>query len=223
MTERLRYDSFRRTLSAKDKGDGHAVLVIPGFMASDISTAPIRRLLSHLGYDVHGWELGRNLAYLKDLEKLSQKIDQLYKSQQKPISLIGWSLGGVYARELAKERPEQIRQVIAMASPFGGIREDNNANWLYDFIHGSNGVDKVAPEWLADLPNPAPVPSTAFYSKQDGIVSWKVCMEKVEDKWHQNIELDTSHIGMGVSPEALTIIVDRLRYDKSNWKHYPKK
>lgn len=202
------------------KGDKHTVMVIPGFMASDVSTKPLRRFLDKLGYQTCGWELGTNLADLKELNIVSEKIDQLYKKNNQPISLIGWSLGGVYARELAKEKPEKIRQVITLGSPFAGVTQPNNANLTFNIVKWLKGYPELDEAFIATLPNPAIVPTTAIYSKKDGIVPWEVCMEQKEDDIHQNIEVKSSHLGMGVHKDVLTIIADRLPYTERNWVKY---
>lgn len=211
---------FIKKYQVKQKGDGHRVFVIPGFLASDVSTKPLRRFLDKIGYKTCGWELGTNLADLEQLAIISEKIHQLYDQDQQPISLIGWSLGGVYAREIAKEHPEKIRQVITLGSPFNGINEPNNANITFEFIKWLKGYPEIDEDFVATLPNPAPLPSTAIYSKRDGIVPWQACMEKIEDDIHQNIEVSGSHLGMGVNPPVLEIIADRLMYREENWVKY---
>ena len=211
---------FIKKYEAKEKGDNHMVFVIPGFMASDVSTKPLRRFLNKVGYQTCGWELGTNLADLEQLAVISEKIDRLYTKNQTPISLIGWSLGGVYVRELAKEKPEKIRQVITLGSPFGGIMEPNNASITFEFIKWLKNYPEIDEDFVATLPNPAPVPSTALYSKKDGIVPWETCMEKVEDDIHQNIEVQSSHLGMGVNIEVLKIIANRLQYTERNWTKF---
>lgn len=211
---------FIKKNDIKENGDNHMVFVIPGFLASDVSTKPLRNFLNKIGYQTCGWELGTNLADLEQLAIISEKIDRLYAKNQAPISLIGWSLGGVYARELAKEKPEKIRQVITLGSPFGGIMEPNNANITFEFIKWLKKYPEIEEDFVATLPNPAPIPSTAIYSKKDGIVPWETCMEKVEDDIHQNIKVKSSHLGMGVNKEVLKIVADRLQYTEGNWIKY---
>lgn len=211
---------FIKKYKVKKKGDNHTVFVIPGFLASDVSTKPLRRFLNKIGYQTCGWELGTNLGDLEELAVISEKIDRLYAKNKAPISLIGWSLGGVYARELAKEKPEKIRQVITLGSPFGGILEPNNASFTFEFIKWLKNYPELDVDFVASIPHPAPIPSTALYSKKDGVVPWETCMEKVEDDIHQNIEVSSSHLGMGVNPEVLEIIADRLQYSENNWAKY---
>lgn len=199
------------------KGDGHPVVVLPGFMGNENSTLLLRDFLKELGYEVHDWGMGRNLGKVEYLELLIERIDSIYEKSGQAISLVGWSLGGVFARQVAKERPDIIRQVITLGSPFGGLADPNNAAWLYSIISGGKKVKHVNQTFLEDLPHPAPVPTTAIYSKSDGVVPWEKCMELVEDSEHQNIQVRGSHLGLGVNLSVLSIIADRLTLTKSNW------
>lgn len=201
-------------------GDGHPVLVIPGFLGSDFSTRLLRKFINQLGYVSYDWGLDRNLANFDDLDFLLERIDALFEKHQKKISLIGWSLGGVYARQLAKLRPAKVRQVITMGSPFNGATEPNNARWLYEWIKSQTGTKEVEPAVLADLPNPAPVPTTAVYSLEDGVIPWQVCTEQVEDEMHQNVRVHGSHLGFGANFSVFHLIADRLRYKRENWKKF---
>jgi len=210
------YSIFNRH---KDSGDGHPVLVLPGFMTTDFSTRPLRRFLSKSGYSPYGWDLGRNYAKERFLDELITKLEKMYLNYKQDISLIGWSLGGIYARQLAKERPNLIRQIITLGAPFKAVHKPNHAQWMYKILTNGQGLNSVDPELLADIPLPAPVPTTSIYSKQDGIVHWKVCLED-EDALHQNIEVTGSHIGLGVNNTVLDIIANRLKQSTENWVHY---
>lgn len=201
-------------------GDGHPVLFLPGFMASDKSTVPLRKFVYNLGYQVYGWGSGRNLADVKNLDLLIEKIENLHNKYGKKVSIVGWSLGGVFARQIAKAKPHLVRQIITMGSPFKGITKPNNAKWMYDILTKGEGTASIDPDLIADLPMPAPVPTTAIYSKEDGIVPWQVCMEQMETSIHQNIQVRGSHLGMGVNPSILWIIADRLQYHDENWCHF---
>ncbi|MEM8907246.1 MAG: alpha/beta fold hydrolase [Bacteroidota bacterium] len=212
--------SFYKNFTAPAKGDGHPVLVIPGFMASDRSTNRLRHFVQKIGYQAYDWKLGRNYGNIRDVDTIAQQLLELNQKHQQTVSIIGWSLGGVYARQLAKNHPEQVRQVITLASPFNGINEPNNAVWLYRLIHRGEKVSDLDQAWIDDLPKPAPVPTTALYSKQDGIVPWEVCLENVEDDLHQNVEVHSSHLGMGFDPAVWEIVADRLQYDRNNWQAY---
>ncbi len=212
--------NFRKAYQFIPKGDGHPVLVIPGFMASDFSAAPLRKFIGEQGYTPYAWDLGRNYGNISELNILLGRIEKLYAKHQTRVSLIGWSLGGVYARQLAKENPDLIRQVITLASPFADIERPNNATWLYKFINDRRPIAPSDQKWLLDLPGPAPVPSTALYSKRDGVVPWEACMEQQLDEWHQNIEVTGGHLGMGYNPATWVVLADRLQLNKMNWKPF---
>lgn len=204
----------------KDSADGHPVLLLPGFMATDASNKPMKKYLNSLGYHAHGWKIGRNYAKVEYIDQLIERVQELHENSGMKVSLIGWSLGGIYARQIAKEVPHLIRQVITMGSPFGGITERNNARWLHNVITVGKGTQNVDPELLADIPIPPNVPFTAIYTKQDGIVPWEVCYEKQESPLIQNIEVRGSHLGLGVNPTVLNIIADRLQYSEENWRRF---
>ena len=212
---------FERFQKYNNFGDGHPVLVLPGFMATDKSTKKLRRVVQQAGYEVHPWELGRNVAKVKFLEHLLGKVDVIHTEYRQKISIVGWSLGGVYARQLAKARPDIIRQVITLGSPFQGIDQPNNVAWVYNLINGGKKrASDIGDDLLADIPHPPPVPSTAIYTKEDGVVPWKLCMEKEETAIHQNIQVRGSHLGLGVNPAVLEIILDRLQYTQEDWVHF---
>lgn len=211
---------YRKFFHKNYKGDGHPVLVLPGFMASDTSTNPLRRFIEKLGYNAYAWELGRNTAKLEILDILIDKLEDIYHETGQEVTIIGWSLGGVYARQIAKEKPDMVRQIITLGSPFGGITEPNNATWMYNIISNGKRVVDLDPELLADLPKPAPVPTTAIFTKEDGVVPWQVCMEQEESSIHQNVQVYGSHLGLGVNVSVLNIIADRLMYFKEEWVYF---
>lgn len=208
---------FRKFSSKSITGDGHPVLVLPGFMASDSSTKVLRKFIQDNGYQAIAWELGRNRGEVEVLDLLFLKLEEIYEEYGRKISIVGWSLGGVLARQLAKGKPHLVRQVITLGSPFRDITAPNNASWVYNLISGGKRVVDLDPDLLKDLPEPAPVPTTAVYSKEDGVVSWEVCIEEKETAIHQNIQVRGSHIGLGVNASVLKIIEDRLQYEAENW------
>lgn len=213
--------SLNSVYKTPQNGDGHPVMILPGFMSTKTSTALLRKHIANLGYSVYDWGLGRNYGKVEYMELLLETLDEMYKRNGKEqISLIGWSLGGVFARQLAKEKPHLIRQVITLGSPFRDITQPNNIEWLYSAISGGRKAKNTNKALLENLPLPAPVPTTAIYSKEDGIVPWRMCMEVEEDEWHQNIQVRGSHIGLGVNASVLAVIEDRLRFDRSNWSHF---
>jgi pimeloyl-ACP methyl ester carboxylesterase len=197
-------------LSFAPRGDGHGVLVLPGLLASDASTAVLRRFLRRLGYDVRGWDLGRNLGPTHQvLDELPRALSALAGHTGGRVSLIGWSLGGIYARELARKHPDQVRQVITLASPFALTDpRQSHADGAYrrrSYLHAAGGKVPTREQ----VAQPIGVPSTAAYSRRDGIVSWQACIEP-ETALHENVEVRCAHLGFGVDPATLWLIADRL-------------
>jgi hypothetical protein len=198
-------------LATAPRGDGHGVLVLPGLLASDTSTLPLRGYLGWLGYDIRGWDLGRNRGPTEEvLAGLPRALVGHARRTGRPVSLIGWSLGGVYARELARRHAKHIRQVITLGSPFAltDSRRQSRAHGPYQRLSRlyADGARLPTPEQRA---RPIGVPSTSVYSRLDGIVSWQACVEP-ETERHQNVEVRCSHLGFGVDPATLWLIADRL-------------
>ncbi|MEM1324581.1 MAG: alpha/beta fold hydrolase [Bacteroidota bacterium] len=211
---------YRYLFAEKNSGDGHPVIVLPGFMATDASTIQLRDYINKLGYTALPWKMGRNYGHTHYIEQLGEYVDQLYQLHGCKVSIIGWSLGGIFARQLAKAHPDKVRQVITLGAPFRGVGKANNVAWLYNFLKGTRRVAPASQELLDDLPKPAPVPTTAIYTKQDGIVPWQLCMEEKETRIHQNIEVRSSHFGMAHNPSVLRIIADRLQLEEYSWREF---
>jgi pimeloyl-ACP methyl ester carboxylesterase len=207
-------------LASAPRGDGHGVLVVPGFLASDMSTALLRRFLRWRGHDVHGWDLGRNVGPTDAvLDQLPQTLAALTQSRGGPVSLVGWSLGGIYARELAREHPGQVRQVITLGSPFALTDpRQSRADGVYrrrSHLHADGGRVPTREQ----LARPISVPSTAVYSRWDGIVSWQTCIEP-ETAQHENVEVRCGHLGFGTDPATLWLIADRLALPAGQWRPF---
>lgn len=195
-------------------GDDHPVMVMPGFVASDRSTGPLRSFLRNHGYSAHGWDLGRNLGLRHGLnEQKLARLHELRRHYGRKVSLIGWSLGGVFARELAKRAPDDVRLVITLGSPFRGDLRANNVSGLYKTIAG-HSVEEARANF--DLSQPPPVPTTAIYSRSDGIVHWECCVEDAGPHT-ESIEVNSSHCGLGHHPAALYAIADRLAQPEGEW------
>jgi len=206
----LRSMRFDRSYSAEPTGKRQPVLVLPGFMSSDRATQRLRRFIDRLGYTAYPWGLGRNRANLEDMDVLLAKLDDIYARHQQPITLIGWSLGGVYARELAKQKPRLIQQVITLGTPFNGITAPNHVAWLYALLKTGKSAAEPEAEWLSSLPQPPPVPTVAIYSRRDGVVNWETCRESVADDMHQSIEVRTGHIEMIYHPTVWRVLENLL-------------
>lgn len=208
----------RRLLRRVPRGDGHAVFVLPGLLAGDFSTAPLRRFLRDLCYDARAWKLGVNLGPSSELaEKLRKRLLYLRERHGRRVSLVGWSLGGIYARELARQYPDQVRLVITMGTPFRDISATHAAR-LVPIRPGGRPLHEA--HALRDhLRKPLSVPTTSIYSRSDGIVAWQSCLES-EGEQRENIEVECSHTGMGFHTEALEVIADRLAQPEGVWRPY---
>jgi len=204
-------------LQLAPKGDGHPVLVFPGLVASDLSTRVLRRYLRDRGYRVHGWGLGRNLGLKSGVEDaMFKRLEELYTRYGRKVSLVGWSLGGLYARVLAKHRPEHIRSVITLGSPFAGHPRSTNAWRVYEWASGERADDPAMSERLRGL---LTMPATSIYSRTDGIVAWQTSIDQ-ESEISENIEVIASHIGLGVHPAVLYALADRLAQPEGAWKPF---
>jgi dienelactone hydrolase len=197
-------------LVSAPRGDGHGVLVLPGLLASDMSTALLRRYSSWLGYRVYGWQLGRNVGPTdKVLAELPRVLADVARRTGAAVSIIGWSLGGIYARELARAQPDLVRQVITLGSPFRLTDpRQSRADGSYRRRSHLHATDHPIPS-REQVARPIGVPSTAIYSRQDGIVAWQTCIEP-ETALHENVEVRCAHLGFGVDPATLWVIADRL-------------
>jgi len=197
-------------LAAAPRGDGHGVLIFPGLLAGDPSTGPLRAFLRWLGYDARGWDLGRNHGPTEAvLAGLPRALLRHAERTGRPVSLIGWSLGGMYAREMARSYPRQVRQVITLGSPYGMTHPgQSHAHGPYQRLSFLHAPSSKLPS-SEQRSGPINVPSTSVYSRLDGIVAWQACVEP-ETALHQNVEVRCSHVGFGVDPATFWLIADRL-------------
>jgi dienelactone hydrolase len=139
----------------------------------------------------------------------------LHAQTGRKVSLVGWSLGGVYAREVAKRCPDSVRTVITLGTPFGSLRGANHAGTIYKLVNGD--TSQLTPELEARLRECPPVPTTSIYSKTDGIVSWRGCIERKSER-SESVEVSASHLGMGTHPEVLRIVANRLAQPEGQWR-----
>jgi pimeloyl-ACP methyl ester carboxylesterase len=206
----------RRWLDRLPRGDGHPVLVMPGMLATDLSTVPLRRELGRFGYEAYGWRCGRNVGpRLRVIRRLAERIENLHDRHGQPVSLLGWSLGGLYAREMAKLLPESVRCVITLGSPVSGTPRATNVWRVFQLVNGG------MPDLRAQrrLREPPPVPTVSIYSRSDGVVAWRASLNPAEAHC-ENIEVFASHLGLGVNPLALAVIADRLAQDPQRWRRF---
>ena len=202
------------------KGNGLPALVMPGFATSDRSTAALRSVLLKFGHAPHGWRLGSNNGpHPEALAGIKKRLFQLHERYGQQVSLVGWSLGGVYARELAREHPEVVRQVITLASPFRYRPGDRSrASALYDLIGpGENPfLGQATPEHER---TELPVPSTSIYTRTDGIVRWHLCAESAGAR-RENVEVIGTHSGLGHNIAAVVAVADRLAQAPGTWERF---
>ena len=181
-------------LARSPRGDGHTVLVMPGLGASDLSTGPLRRFLRGLGYDVHGWGLGRNEGpTARMLDGVGQRFLELHGRRGEGVSLVGWSMGGIFARRLARLNPDAVRQVITLGSPYRMLSETGSSTLR--------------------------MPTTAVYSRTDGIAPWRSCFDGFGSQ-HEAVEVVGSHCGLGHHPAVLHVVADRLAQPQGAWKPF---
>jgi len=203
------------------RGDGQPVLLLPGFTAGDGSTTVLRRYLVQQGFAAHPWLLGQNVGPANGVRAgMFERVVELAQRYGRKVSIVGWSLGGVYARELAKRLPDQVRQVVTLGSPFADVARASHASRLFDRV----GVrDRRTPRSaLADqLREPPDQPSTSIYSKSDGVVHWQSCLEPETDHT-ENIEVIGSHCGLGFNPIVLYAVAERLSQPEGAWRPFEK-
>ena len=209
-------------LYSAPRGDGHPVMVLPGFMASGRSTKVIRRYLDRLDYDTYCWDLGRNLgprAIGANGEHLIDKLHEIHEETGQKVSLVGWSLGGSMSAQLGQRVPEKVRQVITLGSPLRGRAQSTSVWRVYEAATGERVSSDKVREQMAELAGPPKVPTTAVYSKADGVVPWQNCCV-TESEHSENLRVYGSHCGLGVNGPVLYLIANRLAQAEGEWKPF---
>jgi len=211
------------TLQSAPTGDGHPVIVFPGLAASDASTLPLRSYLSGRGYKASGWNQGFNFGPRAGVLKTARwQLEEAAASSGKKVSLIGWSLGGIYARELAKEMPELVRSVISLGTPFSGSHKSTNAWRIYELASGRD-IQRETSQY--DLPTAPGAPTTSIFSRTDGVVAWQASVQAPckRNAHTENIEVLASHVGLGLNPSTWWAVADRLAQPEGAWKRFVRK
>ena len=209
---------------AAREGDGHPVVVFPGLASGSRAVAPLIQHCESLGYTAFDWGRGLNRGPQGDvnawLGQLADDTAQQLASQDGSATLIGWSLGGLYAREVAKLLGRRrVRQVITIGTPFNADSDYTNVGWCYRLLSGAS--PKISASLAKRLREAPQVPTTSIYSRSDGIVAWQTCRHasgrsaQVED-----VEVSGSHTGMGWNPSVLRIIANRLAQRPGQWRPY---
>jgi pimeloyl-ACP methyl ester carboxylesterase len=195
-------------LARLPRGAGQPVLVLPGFGAGDSSTLVLQTYLRFLGYRVRGWRLGLNTGQVRALlPRVQQRVAQLADVAGEPVQLVGWSLGGVLARETARDRPDLVRRVITLGSPIAGGPKYTAMGRVYR----QQGVDLDALEAAVEAREATPirVPITAIHSRADGVVAWQACIDRHSPDV-ENLEVSATHLGLGFAADVYQLIAERL-------------
>jgi pimeloyl-ACP methyl ester carboxylesterase len=203
-------------LSLDGRGDHSPVLVMPGFTATDASTAVLRAHIRAWGYWAHGWRAGSNLGPTqRTLATIRERLAAVHARHGQRVSLIGQSAGGTFARYLAREMPDMVRQVITLGSPIQIVSGDGSSVSAL-----SRRLEhRFDPEFhrLADHQRGIlPVPATSIYTRTDGVVRWQMCLDVVDER-HENVEVFATHSGLAVNPASLHVVADRLRQPEGAW------
>lgn len=203
-------------------GDGHPVVIFPGLGADGNSVATLREHCRTLGYDAFDWGQGFNTGPQGDLDawlhSLKSKVVDLLAGHTQPATLIGWSLGGLYAREIGKLMAPLVRQVITIATPFNTQADHADMDWLMRLLSGSSSA--MNPALSRRLRTPPPLRTTSIYSRSDGVVAWQTCRHDKRSSLVHDIEVDGSHFGMGWNRHVLAAVADRLGQQPGPWRRY---
>ncbi|MGI9084960.1 MAG: esterase/lipase family protein [Aeromicrobium sp.] len=204
-------------------GEGRPVLVLPGFSANDFLTGRMRAHLRQRGFRVHGWRLGRNIGLTDRLvDGLIHRFVDIADRDDEPVSIVGWSFGGLLARRIAHEQPDRVRQIICLGSPWKAEGERTRATAMFERSRVRHGISDRARDIVDQLRQPVPVPTTAIWSRSDGITGWSGCsvVETTTPTIAENIEVPSSHLGLVASPLVLAVVVNRLRQDPEEWQRF---
>jgi pimeloyl-ACP methyl ester carboxylesterase len=209
---------------APDHGAGRPVLVLPGFSSPDAATRRSRGHLQRLGYRPHGWGLGRNHGLTDPIiDGVLARLDDLHAQYDEPVSVVGWSFGGLLARWLAHQRPSAVRQVVTLGSPYRPEGEHTRTTPLFERSARTHGLSERAFDVVDTLRAPLPVPVSAIYSRTDGIVNWRACAlteAELAAGPGDNISVPSSHVGLLTNPVSLAALSDRLAQDPADWQPF---
>lgn len=204
----------------QSSGDGHAVVIFPGLATNHQTVAPLKTFCKSLGYDALDWGRGLNTGPQGNvdhwLDGLAQDIADMTRLHDAPISLVGWSLGGIYAREVAKRLPTRTRQVITIGTPFAGSPEHTRVRLIYRLLNGKKPPSNKA--LARRLAAPPQVPTTSIFSRTDGVVAWQACIQAGGEPHCENIEVTGSHCGLVWNSEVYRVVADRLRQTPGRWQ-----
>jgi hypothetical protein len=195
----------------KKKGKGKPVLLMPPYLGNDYSTTFVRKYLKAVGFKTYKWELGVNLINHKYIPKLVERLDEIYEKHQEKVSLVGWSGGGILAKIVANRHPDKVEQLITIGSPVWGVKGMKTPIIrTLEFFRGKRLKERNK-KFLAELEEIPNVPITCIYTKTDGLVPWKNCLEaETYRKDIKNVEVFGSHCGLGANASVLVTIANSL-------------
>lgn len=218
----LEYASMRFMNKARlPTGDGHPVVIFPGLATDRHAIGPLKEFCETLGYAAYDWGRGFNTGPQGDVDDwladLSSHVDELLTQHKRRATLIGWSLGGIYAREIAKSITHRVRQVITIGTPFAGTADQTHVSWVYRLVNGQ--IPPLEEALMQRLRTAPTVPTTSIYSRTDGVVAWQACLNE-EASHTENVEVNGSHCGLGWNPRVLSVVADRLRQREGRWRPF---
>lgn len=207
-------------LRGAPRGDGHPVFVLPGFLTNDGRTRHLRAFLTRLGYAVYGWGEGVNWGPTHHaVTAVERRLKEIRRRHGRRVTLIGHSLGGVLARELAKKFPDDVRQVVMLGSPVSLPTATNLAVFFRMLSRFHSPVLLGSDLVEMNRPPPEVIPVTAIYTRDDGIVAWQSCLEQPGER-RENIEVRGTHSMLPANIEVLRLVADRLAEPEGAWRTY---
>lgn len=205
-------------LATAPRGDGHTVVVLPPFGAADQFTLPLRLFLKSRRFATRHWGEPEVLGLHRLVTVAVDRVRDIVADSGHRVSLVGHSLGGVYAREIARYAPELVRGVVTLGSPF---HADMKANWVWPLFEAATGtqVDSLPEDFVRQLGTAPPVPTTSIFSRSDGVVAWRTCVDHSSGQV-ENLEVVSSHVGLPTNAAALYLVADRLAQAADGWKPF---